>query len=288
MTERTNFLTSVGRLVQGDAFKANTKDHMGNPLTVKTGANAGQPREDFFLALAIPKTDAGWAELDQMIKAVAAAGFPQFFPQGPNGQCSHPKFAWKITDGDSQQPNSKGSRPCDREGYPGHWILKLSSGFASKVYQRNDAGQLAEVTDPAALKRGYYIRVYGSVAANGNTQNPGVYLNHSMIEIVAFGPEIVSGPDANDVFGAAPALPQGASTTPAAPATPIAPPATTPAPAPAPAAGVAPAPDFLTPPPPAAAPAPAKRMAPNGVAYTEEQLAASGYTPEQIQALPIA
>ena len=296
----TEFLTPVGRMVAGDLFKGQDTDAEGKPLVVKHGTNAGQPRKDFFFALAIPKTAPEWPALYQLILAEAKTGFPQLFDAA--GNCTYPAFAWKIVDGDSTQPNRRGIRPCDRPGYAGHYVLNLSSGFAPDVYIRNSAGKHEQATDPNSVKRGYFIRVAGSVNANGSQNQPGLYLNHSMVEFVAYGEEINTGPSAEAVFGgAAPALPPGASTTPAAPTTP---PPTTSAPgAPVPA-NVTPAPDFRNPPaapaatpPPApapaapAAPAPAvepKRMHPSGVAYTVDQLKASKWTDEQIAALPQA
>jgi hypothetical protein len=70
----------------------------------------------------------------------------------------------------------------------------------------------------ALLSAGYYVRVSGTVEGNANAQRPGIYVNLDMVELSAYGPEIVSGPDAGEAFGAAPtALPAGASPTPLTP-----------------------------------------------------------------------
>ena len=106
-------------------------------------------------------------------------------------------------------------------------------------------------------------------------QQPGVYLNHSMVEFIGHGVEIITGPDAAAVFGGAPgALPAGASATPVAPATPIA----------TPAAAVTPAPDFLNPPGAPAAPAAPVEKSYNigGTVYTESALRAAGWTDTQL------
>jgi hypothetical protein len=321
MTQQaTQILTPVGRLVQGDCFEGQTKDAEGNPLVIKNGPNAGQPRVDYFMAIAIPKTDATYNKLWATIHGEARAAFPSLFDA--SGNCINPKFAFKVTDGDSQVPNTKGVKPCDREGFPGHWVLNFSGGYAPKCYiQENGAYKL--VTDPSMIKRGYYIRIAGTVKGNGSQQQPGVFLNHSMVELVGYGEEIVTGPNADAVFGGAPAaaLPAGASATPLAPAaapampgaapTPAAPAPAAPAPAPAapapgqapaaPAAPVQPATDLLQPgqapaapaapaPAPAApAPAPAaevKYQTPDGGQWTEAQLVAAGYDAAQIAALP--
>jgi len=311
-TKATEILTPVGRLVQGDCFEPQTTDAEGNPLVIKNGPNAGKPRVDYFMAIAIPKTDATYNELWAKIHGEARQAFPSLFDA--QGNCINPKFAFKVTDGDSQLPNSKGTRPCDREGFAGHWILNFSGGFAPKCYT---AGGAELINDPNMIKRGYFIRIYGSVKGNGSQQQPGVFLNHSMVELVGYGEEIITGPDGRAVFGGAPAgaLPAGASATPLAPATPMAQPGAAPAPAaapapmaapapqaaaPAPAAApaaqpapsnVQPAPDFLNPQgaAPAAAPAPAaevKYLDANGAGpFTEAQLTQAGYTPEMIAGL---
>lgn len=304
MSTKTDILTPVGRIVAGDVFKANTTDAQGRPLTIKTGPNAGQTRTEYYFALAIPKTDPTYnTEVLAKLQATAKAGFPTMFDA--NGQCVRPDFAWKIVDGDSTVPNQNNTVPSTKEGYPGHWVLSFKGGFAPKVYSK---GGEAVITDPEQVKRGYYVRVYGSVAANGDTQKPGVYLNPSMVELVGYGDEINSGPDGGAIFGGAPAanLPAGASATPLA-GTPIAQaPAAAPQPvapvaapvAPAAAPQVQPAQDFLNPqgaapaapvapaaPQPVAAPVAPKTYNVQGAEYTAEQLKAGGWTDEQIATL---
>lgn len=292
-TNATEILTPVGRLVQGDCFEPQTTDAEGKPLVIKNGPNAGKPRVDYFMAIAVPKTAAGYNELWAKVHLEARLAFPSLFDA--QGACINPKFAFKVTDGDSQVPNTKGTKPCDREGFPGHWVLNFSGGFAPKCYTAG-GGEL--INDPNMIKRGYYVRIYGSVKGNGSQQQPGVFLNHSMVELVGYGEEIITGPDGSVVFGGAPtgALPAGASSTPVAPTTPMAAPAPqaaalAPAAAPAPQAAaqpapssVQPAPDFLN--PPAAAPVEVKYFdATNAGPFTEAQLTQAGYTPEMIAGL---
>ena len=304
----TYLLTPVCRLVMGDPFEPETTDADGKPLVVKSGANIGAPRVSYFIAVAIPKTDPTFGALWETVRAIGAAAFPR--------EHTLPSFAWKITDGDDQTPNKKGKRPCDREGFPGHWVLHMSSGLAPSVWT---LGGAERIVDPSRVKVGDYVRVNFSAAGNKSSQNPGIFLNPSMIELVGYGEAIVSGPQASAIFGAAPAaLPPGASSTPVASAPPIAPPAPAPvapatgprgytpaATAPAvPAAGVQPAHDFLhrapgmipgTPAPAAPAPAPAAparpaevwRKDPAGNSFPESALRAAGWTAEQIAAAPI-
>jgi hypothetical protein len=234
---KVNITSPVGRMVMGNLYDPNTKDFDGKPLTIKTGANAGQPRVSYFVGLAIPKgAEQHWSQTEWGAKiwAVGHTAFPQ--------AAQRPDFAWKIEDGDSQIPNKRNRKPCDNEGWARHWILKLSGGFAPKVYRQEGSGYV-QVLDKDYVKPGYYVEVAFNVDSNGQQNNPGVYLNHSMVCFRAFGPEIVFGPNVEEAgFGKAP-LPAGASMTP--------PPSGLPMPAAAPAL-----PPFAGPPAPLAPPAP--------------------------------
>lgn len=237
MSQRVNVTSPVGRIVMGSLYDPSTTDAEGKPLVVKTGPNAGQPRVNYFFALAIPKgAEPHWAHTPwgQQIWGVGNQAFPN--------AAQSPAFAWKIEDGDSQIPNKKGRKPCDNEGWRGHWILKFSGGFAPKVYQQEGAGYV-QVMQKDFCKPGYFVEVAFSVEGNGSQSQPGVYLNHSMVCFRAYGQEIQFGPDVNAAgFGAAP-LPAGASMTPPAGAIPMpqAPAAAPAGYAPPPAPGAAPA-----------------------------------------------
>lgn len=215
MSDRINITSPVGRIVMGDLYKGSTTDAEGKPLVVKSGPNAGQPRVNYFFALAIPKTgEPHWAHTawGKQIWEVGCRAFPN--------AAQSPAFAWKIEDGDSQIPNKRGRKPCDNEGWPGHWILKFSGGFAPKIYEQQNGGYV-QLTEAGRVKPGYFAEVAFSVEGNGSQSQPGVYLNHSMVCFRAYGQEIVFGPDVNAAgFGQSP-LPAGASMTPPAGAIPM-------------------------------------------------------------------
>lgn len=207
MSNRKELLTPVGRLVQGSLYEPQTTDAENKPLTVRTGPNQGQPRVEYYFALAIEKgTERHWAETPwgALVWAVGHAGFP-------NGQADASTFAWKIVDGDSTIPNRVGKKPCDREGYPRHWILNFNSGFAPGIYTDDGSQQILE---PNFINLGDYIQVYGSINDNGSLQQPGVFLNHSMIAFSRYGTRIILGADPKSVgFGKSP-IPSGALTMP--------------------------------------------------------------------------
>jgi len=293
----TNFTTPVGRLVAGSLYKPNTTDAEGRPLVTKSGPSAGQPRKDYFFALAIPKgaeaTHGGFGWMATPWGAMIRAAGEAFLPNA----AQMPTFAWKVKDGDSQVPNRRQKRPCDQEGWPGHWVVMFSSGFAPKCFTLVGQSSPAPFDTVDAINLGDYVQVNGSTGGNGAQQQPGVFVNHNMVCLVGYGDRIVVGPDvASAGFGGAP-LPAGASATPRAgftpPAVPGSPPALPPvlgAPAvaavpalpvtavslPAPSLPVIPNPAFLqVPTPPAVA---VHRLTPAANGATYEQLIAKGWT----------
>lgn len=211
MADRLNITSPVGRIVAGSLYRPNDKNFDGQPLVYKTGADAGKPRVQFFFAIAIPKKpgENHWAntEWGSQIWVAGHKAFPQ--------AAQRPDFSWKIDDGDSQIPNKRNKKPCEQEGYPGHWIIKLSNGFAPTIYQQQGS-QWVQITEPEFVKPGYFIQVAFSVDGNGQQGNPGVYLNPGMVCFRGYGPEINFGPNVEEAgFGAAP-LPAGASLVPLA------------------------------------------------------------------------
>ena len=263
---KVRFTSPVGRFVQGDLDEPQTKDAQGNPRVVKTGPNAGQPNPQYFLAVAFAKADPAWPAFWSVLVTKAAEDFPNLFPQGPGGACVHPQFAFKVIDGDGLDQSGKSN--ATKEGFAGHWVVRFASAYPPRCFYAGRYAANEQIQEKGAIKRGYYVRVSGTVEGNANASRPGIYVNLDMVELSAYGPEIVSGPDAGEAFGAAPtALPAGASPTPltppapavAAPGVPPMPAAAPPVPGPLPMAGP---PAAATPYPAAASPAPASPAPP--------------------------
>lgn len=259
------FTTPVARMVGGNLYDPKTKDSEGRPLVYKTGDKQGQPRVDFYSAYAIPKTsgvthwaqEKGWGE--ELWKAGHALG---------GNAAQRADFAWKVEDGDSQIPNTKGIKPCDRQGYPGHWVLHTGNSSAPKIVNSNGSAYLLEA---GAVKPGYFVQVNVSINFNGSQSNPGVFINQRVVSLQFHGEVINFGADPSAMgFGGASA-PAGAIAVPqgAIGATPPAPPAAgnlPPPPAPASAGNPPPppaAPAAAAPAPPATAPAPQAGFAAN-------------------------
>jgi hypothetical protein len=277
---KTEILFPVGRLVMGSLVDPQTKNKEGKPLLNQDGS----ARVSYFFAVAIPKNgSAAWwdTEWGKKILAVGQAAFPQTW--------NSPKFSWKIIDGDSATPNEDGNVPSKREGFPGNWVVRFSSGFAPKTLVADGSA----ATPAEAIKLGHYVEVLGNVDSNGSSSKPGVYINHSMVAHSGFGPEIVVTVDASQVgFGQA-ALPAGASATPiaamAAPGTPPSPgtPGTPATPTPPAPIVTQPHTAILAGPPAPAAPpgppAPAGRvMLPAAQGFSYESYVEKGWSDEQL------
>lgn len=291
-------------MLWGSLYKPDTTDFEGRPLVFKSGPDINKPRVAFNFGVAIPKDGSGqhWSATPWGAE-IWKAGHA-----GVSNANTLPDFSWKVTDGDSAvvpkpQPNKTPPKaPKDRTGYPGHWVLSLSSSFASGIYDGTTAA-LRQIVEADAVMPGDWIQVSGDASYNQSQGNPGVFLNHSM---VAFSGRHVEGrlsgasqdpTTAGFQIGLAPgavaapvgALAAGATPPPAAPAASTPPPPAVAAPAPAastpppPAAAVAVAPNpAFAPPPPAAAvaapPAPVRNMLPAAEGVTYEDYIKAGWT----------
>lgn len=300
--QRLDIKFPVGRIVGGSVSEGRTTDFEGKPLVYKTGDKAGQPRKDFSFGIAIAKTQAHWGN---------EPGWGQQIWQFGNGAwggiAQRADFSWKIEDGDSQIPNKKGNKPCDREGYPGHWVIWFSGAQRPKVCDAKGQRFLSE-EEIAAIKAGFYVQVFGNVDSNGSQGNPGLYINHNIVSFQAGGQEIQLGVDIASIgFGSDP-LPAGATAIPAgvpgdqpgvasapvaAPPTPAPPASATPAPPVTTAvqphtailnAGAAPAPTPAAPMPPAPpAPVAASPQMTAAAQTTYEAYKAAGWTDDQLR-----
>lgn len=292
--QKPTILFPVGRLVYGSMTEGSSKKADGSPRVGKDG----QPATEYGFGVAIPKNgEVHWNQTPwgAQIWNAALAAFTQ-------GQTQRPDFSWKIIDGDSTIPNRNNNKPCDQEGYKGHWIVRFSSYFAPRTVDAKGTSAIP----PESIKRGYYVQVFADYSDNNPSQTPGMYINHRFVSLQAFGAEIQGGMDASEVgFGQA-ALPAGASAMPIGqaqvPATTTPPPPATQAPAPAPApvvttpdpsvlaagAGAPPPPPPAAttppPPPPAAVRTKQDRMVGGqnydaciAAGWTDEQLVANGH-----------
>lgn len=287
-------VTPVGRIVGGSFDQPRLKDQDNKDYVYNDGTLAAE----YSVLLAIPKgQEQHWNQTawGAQIWNIGDSGYP-------GGFVNRSDFSWKIQDGDNSIPNKNGKKNCEREGYPGHWVIAASrrcprDRLAPPQYvdiRTNPARPEAIPAD--AIKHGYYAQLCIQVSDNTNNGKPaltpGVYVNLEIVALAAFGQPIILGTeiDASQVGFGGFALPAGAMTAPpaglqapnappAAGAASSIPAATMPPAAPAPvvtpnhafAAGGAP----MAPPPAAApAPAPARQMTAAATASYEAYIAA--------------
>ena len=281
------FTTPVGRLVQGSMSLQNKTDMQTNQPKVDPAT--GLPIKEIFFALAIAKNDPALPAFVATLSAAAHSEFPHLFDAA--GNMTNPQFSWKIQDGDGVDNN--GQSVATKPGFAGHMIFKFGTRFPVRCYHKGKYDPMQQIQNPdEVIKRGYYIRVAGMVRGNGvapsdRQKKPGIMLSPSMVELVAYGDEIQSGPDASAVFGAAPvnSLPPGATEAPAmgVPAPQVPAPQVPMATMTAPPMGI---PAMPVPPPvaiPVTPPAgPAYVMTPAAQGATREQLIAQGWTDETL------
>lgn len=191
-----DFLTPVGRLVQGSVWTLNDTDRQGKPLVT----TEGKPKKECFFSVAYNKSDpavmAEFETLFALMRQTAMQGWPQHF--NAQGQCTVPKFSWKWQDGDGIDGDGKDNKL--KQGFAGHHILTFKSSilpraFRSGMYARNQ--QLRNEDD---IRPGFFIRVSGTMRPNIGSRVPGLYLNSDMVELIAGGEPIVQGRDASEVF----------------------------------------------------------------------------------------
>jgi hypothetical protein len=198
------FNSPVGRLVQGGFTLEQKVDLRTNqPKTNKDGT----PMMECFLAIAIEKNNPDWPAFYGLIYQAAR----QFFPHlvDPTTQAiTHPRFAFKIQDGDGVDNNGKSV--ADKPGFAGHWIVKMGTQFLPKCFHRGKYDPMQQIQNPnEVIKRGYYVRVNGMISGNGVQPGdpqavPGLFISPNLVELFAPGEEITSGPDAAEKFGSIP------------------------------------------------------------------------------------
>lgn len=269
-----NPVLPMGRIVAGHPMMF-TQEKDWNTKQLKVNAQ-GQPKMSCYFGFAIPKGgETHWNQTPwgQLIWNEGATGFQR-------GEFNRPDFAWKIVDGDSPIPNKSGIAWNSKEGYPGHWVLNISSALAApKCFKASQQmGALIECVSDKEIKCGDYGRVTISVKANcdanGMAQSPGVYLNPLAFCMDKEGQEIVGEgvPQGNAaMFGAASAPAPVQNATPAY----------------QPPVNVQPNNTWSNPPPPSAPTPPPvqsiRMVVYNGQTVKVDDLLAGGWTEAQIQ-----
>lgn len=206
-------MTPVMRLVQGSVAMQHQVDMETNQK--KFLADGVTPEMGTFLALAAPKIlpngqpNGEFGQFYSQLVAVAAQSWPALFPQGarpdlPNGGCINPRFSWKYQDGDGV--DASGKSVADKQGFAGHHIIRMFTSFPLRCFHEGKFATHEEIQKAEdVVKRGFWVRVGVEVKSNNatGTQVPGISIFPKLLSFVERGEEIVSGPNAEAMFGGA-------------------------------------------------------------------------------------
>lgn len=201
MADKFQFVTPVGRFVSGDLTKKRAKD--------KDGRDIAPDKQRFEFGIAFAKTDPAIGALIQQIAQYAYGEYgktaPHIAQRVANWMQTLDGFSMKIANGD--EPNARGQV---NQNTAGHYVFYFSTSIDPIAAIAPTNAQIP----PANIKRGWFVDIAGNVAINGLTDNnAGIYMNASVVRLVAEGEEIVGGIDPQAVFAnhAAPMqLPPGA------------------------------------------------------------------------------
>lgn len=155
----------------------------------------GQPLFQNWVNLAIPKQDFVNQVWPQMVQE-AAKVYPNAANVHPDQYLSD-RFAWKVIDGDSALTPENSKIPYNqREGYPGHYVIKVSTyAFCpdTVVYQNGAYRKLED----GQIKTGDYVITSIRLEAHAD-KNGGLYWNPNIYELVELGTAISSGEGGGD------------------------------------------------------------------------------------------
>lgn len=191
------FGSPVGRYVQGSFKKQVEKDDNNKPKLDDNGV----PIESVYFTVAFEKGNPEWLAFKQQIHNAAATFWPQFFPQGGAGPCTHPQFSMKIIDGDDVDAHGKPNN--QKPGFAGHELVRFKTQFEPKCfYEGKFAPHEVMQGVESVIKTGFYIRVIGKFKSNKatGTQKPGVAVYPDFVSFVRQGVEIVTGVPADQQF----------------------------------------------------------------------------------------
>lgn len=201
MADRMQFFTPVGRFVSGDLVTKRDKDHQNRPVA--------PDKQTYQFGVAIRKDDPAVGPLIQQIATHAYSYYqtkaPHVAQRVVNWMQTLDGFSMKISNGDA--PNQRGQV---NQNTVGCWVFWFSTGLdiVGSIAPSNAQIPVAQI------KRGWYVDVAGSVAVNELTDdNAGVYLNPTVVRLIAEGDEIVGSVDPQQIYAnhAAPVqLPPGA------------------------------------------------------------------------------
>ena len=201
-----DIFTPVGRIVQGSVVMQQQRDMDTNQPLLDA---QGNPVMGVFIALAFPKVlpngqpNTEFDNFYAQLKQVAAAAWPQLFPQGAAGPCVNPRFSWKYQDGDGF--NSSGTSVAAKPGFAGNHIIRFFTSYPVRCHHEGKWAAHEEIQKPEEIvKRGYWVQLLVEVKSNNatGTQVPGISLYPKVVVFIERGEEISTGINVEAAMGA--------------------------------------------------------------------------------------
>lgn len=192
-TAGTEINTPLGRIVFGSPFRAQDKMKDGQ----KVIGSDGQPVKVITFGVAIPR-----AEFEAQIWPAMYAEAARLFGTPPQG------FKYKYKDGDSAEApyhNGRTGTPYNqREGYPGHIVITISTELPSVSVMKFHNGAYHQI-GANEIKTGDYVQMTLNIKAHAG-QTPGLYINPVLVLLCYEGDAIAGSYEADPTqkFGAAP------------------------------------------------------------------------------------
>lgn len=201
MVDRIRVNLPAGRMVQGDLYHANDTDFVTKQKRVYPAGHrlAGQPKITYFFAVAIKKNgEQHWAQTQWggQIYQFAQQAWP-VDPRTGVSAIQRPDFAWKVEDGDSTVPNKNNRINARTEGFAGCWVVSCSSTYPPKIITTD----FTPITEPNAVKRGFWVEVVATVDTNESQGNPGIYINGEFVMFRGIDKEISGAVDPRSIQG---------------------------------------------------------------------------------------
>lgn len=206
--EAIRAVSCVGRIIWGSVHEKVEKGYGG--VEYEDGKEPTQ------FGLAVRKDDPGLPGMFGVLYQSASSGYAsnqhmlnrinQEWQSGFNGLA----FKFKVKDGD--MPNAQGQKNPNAAGC---YVFAFSTTLPIKCCDHTN-----KEIDPKMVERGYFADVAFSAKANGQTDaTAGIYLNPTVVRLLAYGEKIIGGISPEEAFAGhvAPTnLPPGASRTPLA------------------------------------------------------------------------
>ena len=162
----------TGRIVSGNPSMLTGATDMKTraPILDKDGSQ----KQIYWTTLAVGKNNPELGPFFQVVLDVAKRQWPAILND------DNKLFAWKIMDGDGFRSNGKPYVDYCR----GCWLITVRSSWLPSLVEPDGRNGWVEIVDPSRLKVGYHVKMGLKVNHNGDSVNPGLYMNPDYLALI--------------------------------------------------------------------------------------------------------